>query len=46
MGLGLIRRLMPRAVNFTPLLCEQAHQNWPRLLEQIFRFDKWSVYRG
>jgi hypothetical protein len=21
-------------------------QNWPRLSEQIFRVDKWSVYRG
>jgi len=23
-----------------------AQQNWPRLFEQIFRIDKWSVYRG
>jgi hypothetical protein len=21
-------------------------KNWPRLFEQIFRVDEWSVYRG
>jgi hypothetical protein len=21
-------------------------ESWPRLFEQIFRVDKWSVYRG
>jgi len=25
---------------------EEVRERWPRLSEQLFRVDKWSVYRG